>query len=115
MALAALLNLPIGDPALDEWSFCHAANHFDIIRVLGQKTGTNLSSFILDPFDPYDPGDLQAWLANHQVMHQQMDANLGVSGYDLSEVDWRDPVGLQAWLQANFDEHQRASEALGLG
>ena len=115
MALAALLNLPLTPAQVPPWSFCHAANHTDIIRVIFDTAGVNLSAFILDPFNPFDPVSLEVWLANHQITHQQMNAVLGISGYDLSDVDWQDQESLFEWLQANFQEHLQASTALGLG
>lgn len=115
MTIAALLNLPSGPTELMQWSFCHAASHADIVRVIFQNSGTNLSSFVLDPFNPYNGAELEAWLANHQIMHNQMDAKLGISGYDLSEVDWNDQIGLTEWIQFNFNEHLQVSTALGIG
>lgn len=110
MALAALYNIPATEPEFMSWAFAHAAHHRDIIRAIYQNTGVSLQEFVLDPFDPKNP---QTWLYQHQIMHKDMDAVLGISGYDLLDVDFQNRDNFAGWVWLNADEHRQA--ALGLG
>jgi hypothetical protein len=110
MGLATIYETPT-DETLPVWSFSHAANHLDINRFILRRTGAVMPSFVLDPFDPNDPA---SWLELHQVMHQQQNAILGISGYDLSDVDWGDPASLGAWISQHAIEHSQANQILGI-
>lgn len=110
--VAGLYNTPSSDAEFSTWSFVHAAHHRDIIRVIYQLSGDNLDEYILDPFSPADSGD---WLQNHQTMHQQMDAILGISGYNLLAVDLTDNDQFAAWAALNADEHFKIANILGIG
>ena len=111
-AIAALYNVPSTPEELNEWAFAHAAHHADIIRVLYQKLGVNLDQYVLDPIPKESTG---VWVYQHQIMHQQMDALLGIDGNDLSDVDFRDPNELAGWIYLNSSEHFQASNILGIG
>lgn len=110
--VAGLYNVPSIDPELSTWAFIHAAHHRDINRIIFEVSGLNLDEFVLDPFDPTDSGD---WLRDHQNMHQQMDAILGISGYNLLSVDMKDRSQFESWINLNADEHLKAANILGLG
>lgn len=109
--LAALYNVPSTPPELSVWSFCNAAHHRDIIAAIFRAVQVELPEFVLDPFDP---ANMQTWLYQHAEMHRQMDAALGISGYDLIEVDWRDPGQLAGWIYLHANEHYQASVILGV-
>lgn len=115
MSLAALYNIPQTDDQLAEWSFVNAAAHTDLIRVIFEQSGQTLDSFVLDPFNPQDQTSMQAWLYQHQVMHQQMDAALGIQGYDLLDVDFTNEGELAGWIEAHAIEHVQAGQILNLG
>jgi len=115
MSLAALWNIPQTENQLAEWSFVNAAAHQDIVRLIFQTTGQRLDQYVLDPFDPRDPASFQPWLYQHYTMHQQMDAVLGISGYDLTDVDFSNPGIIAGWIQSHAIEHQQAGQILGLG
>ena len=110
--VAGLFNVPSDDPELLTWSSIHATHHRDINRVIFQLLGTTLDEFILDPFNPGDAGE---WLQNHQIMHQQMDALLGLSGYNLLAVDMTNREQFSNWVFLNADEHFKAANILGIG
>src|SRR5262249_41535572 len=93
--IAALYNVPSTIPEFQQWAFVNMAHHRDIARVVFQLTGIELDQFVLDPFNPRDPG---VWLYQHQVMHQQQNAVLGIDGYDLLDVDFRDQNELAGWI-----------------
>ena len=114
MSLAGLWNVPANESQLAQWSFDNAAQHADIIRVIFKNTGKQLDSYVIDPFDAASPEQMGAWLYQHQTMHQQMDAILGIAGYDLTEVNFLDQSMLGGWIQAHALEHQQAAQILGL-
>ena len=115
MSLAALWNIPQTEEQLAQWSFVNSAAHIDIVRVIFERTGVALDTFVLDPFDPRDEASFQPWLYQHQAMHQQMDAILGIAGYDLTDVDFNNPGLLAGWVQSHATEHQQAGQILNLG
>ena len=111
MALAALYNLPGSQEELDEWSFAHAAHHRDLIDAIQRKFGLFSDSYVLDPFNPKDMG---TWLYQHQTMHFTLDAQIGLSGFDLTDVDWQDRGQLSGWIYLNANEHYNAALILGV-
>lgn len=115
MSLAALWNIPSTEDQLAQWSFVNAAAHADIIRVVFQTTGRQLDGFVLDPFNPQDQASFQTWLYQHQAMHAEMDAILGITSYDLTEVDFTNQGVLAGWIQSHAIEHQQAGQILNLG
>ena len=115
MSLAALWNIPETEAQLAQWSFVNASAHADIVRVIFQRVGVVLDSFVLDPFNPKDPASFDPWVYQHYVMHQQMDAILGIQGYDLTSVDFTDDGNLAGWIQSHAVEHQQAGQILNLG
>lgn len=112
MSLAGLYNVPETPDQFAQWSFINAAAHADINRVIFERVNVVISSFVLDPINP---ADLQNWLANHQIMHQQMDAVLGIAGYDLFDVDFTDRGQFASWIQSHASEHLQAGQILNLG
>ena len=111
-AVAALFNVPSNAQELSTWATAHATHHRDINRVLYQLTGANLAEFVLDPIDP---GNTGVWEDQHQVMHQNQNAILGIQGFDLSEVDFKNQDLLTGWITLNANEHFQAANILGIG
>lgn len=112
MSLPLLYVQPETPEEWSAWSFNHAANHYDWVRLALQEKNQQIAQYQLDPMDPQNLG---FWLYTHQEMHNQINAVLGTSGYDLLSLDWQDPDQFALWLQQNGDEHQRISAALGVG
>lgn len=112
MSLASIFQIPQTPDDLSVWSFSHAAHHRDIIRVIFQKTQKHLDEYVLDPFDPVNP---QNWPALHQTMHDQMNAALGIGGYNLIDPNWQDADALVSWSVLHAQEHYRVGSILGLG
>ena len=94
------------------WAFNHAANHYDWISMAALQKNQLLTQFCLDPMDP---NDLGMWLYSHQIMHNQINAVLGFSGFDLLSLDWQDKDEFAEWCLLNGDEHSKISAALGIG
>jgi len=111
-SLAAIFNVPSTRSEFDAWGFAHAAHHRDINRKIFELGGGSLIEFVLDPINPDDTG---AWLYQHQAMHAQMDAALGIEGYDLLEANFKDPNELSGWIWLHAQEHYQAAGLLGIG
>ena len=112
MGLPLLYSRPTDSEAWSAWSFNHAANHYDwVFSAQTHKSAKGLQQFLLDPIDPDDVG---YWLYQHQSAHNQINAVLGTSGFDLLSLDWHDPDQFQEWLNLNAAEHVRISAALGV-
>ena len=109
--VAAIKYVPQTPDEVATWSFNHAAAHADIIRVIFQNQGTNLTSYFLDDFDPRNLG---MWLYLHQATHNQMDQALGIAPYDLNTLDWQDPDSVASWFNGHAAEHQQAATLLNL-
>jgi hypothetical protein len=112
MGLPYLYAVPQDADDWKKWSFVHAANHYDMIAAVQEQKGQQLAQFILDPMDP---DNLGTWMYQHQEMHNQVNAALGTSGFDLLGLDWTKDDEFQMWLRLNGDEHVRICTALGIG
>lgn len=111
MAVADIANIPVDQPTLLIWSFSHMAHHRDINRRIYELDVIALPEFPLDPLNPNDP---ETFLEQHQIMHNNQNAILGIAGQDLSEVNFQDKVELSTWIYLNFIEHQQAGNILGV-
>jgi hypothetical protein len=111
MGLAAIYEVPQERDDWAFWSFNHAAHHTDIVRVLYETKGVQLSSFLLDPMDP---DNMDRWLYWHQTMHTEMDLVLNITSNNLLDLDWRDDGQLQEWINFNGSEHYQATTLLGV-
>jgi hypothetical protein len=112
VSIAALFNVPRTENELSQWAFAHMASHRDIIRVIYQLGAVALPEYLLDPINPNETG---TWERQHQEMHQQMNALLGLDGFDLLGLDWDDQNKLASWVLLNAVEHRQASDLLRLG
>lgn len=111
-AIANLYNVPSTQNELDNWAFAHMAHHRDINRRIFELTQVRLPEYVLDPVNPRDP---YVWLYQHQQLHNEMDALLGISGNDLLDVDFSDRDELAGWIWLNSSEHFQASNILEIG
>lgn len=110
--IAGLYNVPSSEPEFQHWAFTNMAHHRDIIRIIYELSLIKLDEFVLDPFNPADPG---VWLYQHQLMHQQQNEVLGIAGYDLLDVDFKDPNQLAGWIYLHGLEHVQAANILRIG
>lgn len=111
MGLANIANVPVDQASMDTWAFSHMAHHRDILRAIQQNYNIILPEYSLDPLDP---NDLGTWGYQHQIMHNQMDAILGIAGNDLVDVSWKDKEERSVWIDLNFREHLQANQILGV-
>lgn len=110
--LANLFNVPRSDAERAAWSFSHMAHHRDINAAIYRLIAVALPEYILDPVDASDTGQ---WEYQHQLMHDNQNAILGIQGQDLTGVDWKNQELLTAWIWLNVNEHYQASEILLIG
>lgn len=111
MALPNLWNLPTTPETLAIFSFSNMDEH----RKAAQQILVQLNATItLRPLDPIPLADIGAWAYNHQLVHNQQNAVLGIAGNDLTTVDFNDLSQLVNWIQLHAQEHYQASQILGL-
>lgn len=111
MSLAVLLNPPLTERGMMEWSFNNQDSHDRIVgAILTQKNNT-LQNYIMDPIQP---NDFQNWLRRHQNAHDQMNGALALTGSDLTDVDWSKSDQRAAWIRLHYNEHQLAHITLGI-
>jgi hypothetical protein len=60
------------------------------------------------------PGNSSGFLDQHQQMHNNSDAVLGVSSYDLTDVNWADAGQREGWIFLNAQLHQAEANATGV-
>lgn len=110
--LADLANVPSTDEERAQWSFAHMAHHRDIAARIYTLVKVALPEYILDPVNPADTGE---WEYQHQIMHDNQNALLGIDGQDLTGIDWKNQNELAAWIFLNMSEHFQASDILEIG
>lgn len=110
--LADLYNVPGSDAERAQWTFAHMAHHRDINRRIYELAQVALPEYSLAPADPNDTGQ---WEYQHQVMHDNQNALLGIQGQDLTGIDWKNQNLLAGWIFLNASEHFQASDILEIG
>ncbi len=110
--LADLYNVPTTNEERAQWSFAHMTHHRDINRRIYELIKVALPEYILDPVNPENSGE---WEYQHQLMHDNENAILGIQGQDLTGMDWKDQRLLAAWIWLNVNEHVQASNILEIG
>lgn len=111
MGLASIFNIPDTPEARLVWSFNHMAHHRDIIRRIYETRRLATPEYAIDPINI---NDMAVWGYQHQQMHNNMNAVLGINGNDLVDVNWKDPGELSEWIQLNGSEHYQAGNILGV-
>lgn len=109
--VASLWNVPETSEQLNAWSFNHMAHHRDINDAIYQQYGIVFPLYPIDPMNLNDIGTFSYW---HQIMHNNFNELLGISGNDLLDVDWRDEGQRLVWLQDDGIEHLEAARILNL-
>lgn len=112
MTVASLYNIPRDQKGMNQFSFANQDQHRQIIDRISALYGKNLTEYVIDPIDISDPG---AFLYQHQQMHNDMDAVLGIAGNDFTDLDFRQVDQVTAWIQQHANEHYLAAAKLGIG
>ena len=109
MSVVNIFNVPTTPNELAQWSFLHMAMHRGQNLAVFRQFKVYLPEYVLDPFDPQASG---GWFYNHQLMHNNMDAILGVSPFDLIDVQWSDEAQRIGWVQSHAQQHQQETNQL---
>jgi hypothetical protein len=112
MGIADIFNLPGNDDQLAFWSRMHMVWHRSAIVEIQRQHAIILAEFLLDPISV---DEIDVFLANHQTMHNDLDAILQVPSQDLTNVDWEDETQRIGWFQAHAQQTQQESNKLGIG
>jgi hypothetical protein len=74
--------------------------------------GVQLPKF---PLIDINPNDVEDWLLVHQVEHQAISAQLGLSNpVNLMDANWNDESSFYDWISTHLSLHQQIVVALGL-
>jgi hypothetical protein len=111
MSVADIFNFPATEQDTAQWSILHMILHRSQLREVFLRYNTVLQEYVLDPIPTDDP---RLWLQQHQQMHNDVDAVLGLSSENLTEVDWEDQGSKAGWIQAHAQLHQQETNALGI-
>lgn len=110
--LPLLYNTPRDETGWLEWGSAHQLDHFEIARQIFAKF--QQQQIIVAPIDPIPlrADLLPGWALNHQAIHTQQNAILGINGSDLTGVDFRRPQEVAIWIFLHAKEHYAAASAL---
>ena len=111
MSVANILNIPASPSDMRTWGTLHMIWHRNVIRSIFLNKNIALTEYVLDPAELRRES---TWPQNHQTMHAEMDAVLGLSGYDLSDVDWTNQEEVLGWFELHGDITQQEADASGV-
>jgi hypothetical protein len=114
MGFAVIGNVPNTEQEWSDWAFSHQDHHRLMHAYVEQTFGISLPEYVLAPFNRNDPADLQRWLYQHQISHDQQDALIGVSGFNLNSANFNDPNQLRQWIFTNNGLHYDEGQATGV-
>lgn len=76
------------------------------------KPVTNLTEYVLYPFDENNKEDFQTFLENNSQAHDDFNSQLGLQSSDIEELDPKDEKALTSWIYTSYQELYSASAAL---
>ena len=107
-----LYNPPIAVGPWLTWGAVHQSDHFAIVNGILNKKGISIGVLPIDPVPLGNRAAMLAWFMNHQAVHNQMNAAMGLGGFDLSYVDFTNEEQARVWIQYNALEHAQISAAI---
>lgn len=110
--LATLYNIFSEARGKSQFSLANADHHIRVNDAIFGAYSLLLPYYVLDPIPSSEA--LNAWLWNHQDVHNQMNAVAGVTGNDLTTVDFRDTDQVASWVWLHADEHMQVANILGV-
>lgn len=111
--LASLRNVPRSRAEVSVFAFANADHHRLVAQAAEQQYGLPQTLYALDPI-PESRSGFQAWLRQHQEMHNQFTRLLRIQSVDLSILDPTNPAQLDAWVDLHFREHFQAADIFGV-
>ena len=110
MSIADLYNVPVTDADVAQWSNLHLIQHRLTNEAVLRTKNIALPEYVLAPIDLNDP---QAFLYQHQQMHNAVDQLYGISGYNLTDVNWSDVSQREGWIFLNAQLHVDEAQMTG--
>lgn len=111
MSVVDIFNLPGDDAQLAMWSRMHMMWHRSCNVEIERQFNIILAEYILDPISS---DAIDQFLSDHQIMHNDLDAILGIASQNLQEVDWEDENQRIGWFQAHAQLTRQESDKLGI-
>lgn len=112
MTVLNLMNVPQTEPDFAAWSFANQDHHNRVTDFIQNSTGAPVTVRQVDPIALFD---FQDWLQRHQQWHNDINAALGLAGFDLSDLDYKNKQQLEAWIRLHSQEHINWSTVSGVG
>ncbi len=92
----------------------HYQHHLAIITAMREVRGISLPVRQIYPVNVKDPASVAIFLREHQSMHNDFGAILGIQGNDIANVDFTNEKQRDVWFFINLQAHRAAAESLGL-
>lgn len=112
MTVLSLMNPPTTPQDIASWSFANQDHHNRVTTNAQTLTGALITVRQIDPIAFFD---LQDWLGRHQQWHNDINAALGLAGFDLSDLDFKNQKQLEAWTRLHVQEHVQWQTVTGIG
>ena len=85
------------------WEFSNSNEHNEVRQAILAQKGLNQDQLVLYPVNW---NDWDSFALRHQAAHDEVNAELGIGGSDLTRVDLKNKLSLAEWNLAHFSEHQ---------
>ncbi len=110
--LSILMDFDSSDhKAAELWALNHSADHDEIHAAVQAKKSVNLENRVLYPVNLKD---WDAFSLRHQDVHNDLNAELNLSGSDLMGADLSDRKSMEEWNFVHYREHLAFRTALGI-
>lgn len=110
MTVADLANPPLNQNDMNTWTFAHSDLCLRTIDYLNDH-GADIEMQSLDPVALFD---VQNFLLRLQTVHDGVNANLGIAGFNLLGLNINDPSSIQEWAFNVFSECQQWTAKTGV-
>jgi hypothetical protein len=109
--VANVFNIPEDDISWKQWSFSLQANLRDINRRILETRNVIIPEYALDPFNLGEPG---IQLEQLQVWMDDINAELGIAGFDYLDIDLADKGERTSWVILLSQNVRTATDQLGV-
>ena len=111
MSVANLFNIPETRTDWSQWDFALQATLRDINRRILETRNIIIPEYPLDPFNEQTPG---IQLEQLQVWMDDINAELGIAGFDYVDIDLRDRGERTSWVYLLARNIRTATDQLGI-
>lgn len=109
--IANLFNIPNDQKSWDEYSFALQGVIRDVNRRIYETDNVALPEYLLDPLNLTDPS---AQLYGLQTSMNNINAVLGISGYNYLDVSFQEPGETASWTWLLATNLREASKIVGV-